>query len=48
MRGDEEKQGHMSSCISPDARVSKSHPLRKIKELAEAAPRKGTGLYPKT
>lgn len=47
MRGDEEKQGYMFSYVSPEARVSKKHPLRKIKVWAEEALKKMSQLFDK-
>lgn len=47
MRGDEEKQGYMFSYISPEARVSKKHPLRKIKTWAEEALKRMSPLFDK-
>jgi len=47
MRGNEEKQGYMFSYISPDARVAKNHPLRKIKEMAEIALKKLSPIFDK-
>jgi len=37
MRGADTKQSMMFSTVSPDKRVPKNHPLRRIKELADAA-----------
>lgn len=37
MRGGDERQGAMFSYISPEARVPKDHPLRAIREMADAA-----------
>jgi transposase len=37
MRGDDLKQGTMLSLVTPEQRVPKNHPLRKVKELADAA-----------
>jgi transposase len=37
MRGSETKQATMLSLLSPEQRVPKSHPLRRIKELADRA-----------
>jgi transposase len=37
MRGPEKQQETMLSLISPDQRVPKSHPLRRIKKLCEQA-----------
>lgn len=45
MRGDELKQGHMFSYISPETRVPKNHPLRRIKDLAEAALKKLSPIF---
>ncbi len=36
MRGPDDKQGMMFTTVSPEKRVPKDHPLRKIKALAEA------------
>lgn len=47
MRGDEEKQGYMFSYVSPEARVSKKHPLRKIKVWAEEALKQMSPLFDK-
>jgi len=35
MRGENETQGHMFTYLSPEQRVPKDHPLRKIKENAD-------------
>src|SRR5215469_5667880 len=40
MRGQVEQQATMLSLISPDQRVPKDHPLRRIKQLAEEALKK--------
>ena len=45
MRGDEKKQGYMFSYVSPEARVSKKHPLRRIKVWAEEALKKMSPLF---
>src|ERR1700674_4541397 len=37
MRGAETKQATMLSLLSPEQRVPKDHPLRRIKQLADAA-----------
>jgi transposase len=37
MRGDEADQGHMFSYISAEKRVPADHPLRKVRELVDAA-----------
>src|ERR1700682_1688485 len=37
MRGTETKQAHMLSLLSPEQRVPSDHPLRRIKQLADAA-----------
>jgi len=43
MRGIERQQSHMFSYLSPDARVSKDHPLRAIPSLVDEVLR---GLSP--
>ena len=35
MRGPDDKQGMMFTTVSPEKRVPKDHPLRKIKAVAE-------------
>ena len=47
MRGNEEKQGYMFSYLSPESRVPKNHPLRKIKRLTEEALKKMSALFDK-
>src|SRR5438309_10753038 len=37
MRGTETKQATMLSLLSPEQRVPRDHPLRRIKQLADAA-----------
>ena len=37
MRGSETKQSTMLSLLSPDQRVPRNHPLRRVKEMADAA-----------
>jgi hypothetical protein len=37
MRGEERRQRAMLVVIDPEKRVAKDHPLRRIKQLAEAA-----------
>jgi hypothetical protein len=37
MRGSDTKQSTMLSLVTPERRVPKNHPLRKVKELADAA-----------
>src|SRR5258708_32277363 len=37
MRGAETKQATMLNLLSPEQRVPKDHPLRRIKQLADAA-----------
>lgn len=45
MRGDEAKQGHIFSYVSPETRVPKNHPLRRIKDLAETALKKLSPIF---
>lgn len=47
MRGDEEKQSHVFSYVSPEARVPKGHPIRKIKEITEEALKKMSPIFDK-
>jgi len=37
MRGDDQRQGHMWSYLSPEARVPKDHPLRPIRAMVDQA-----------
>ncbi len=37
MRGDDQRQGHMWSYLSPEARVPKDHPLRPIRAMVDRA-----------
>lgn len=37
MRGTETKQATMLSLLSPEQRVPKDHPLRRVKQLADQA-----------
>lgn len=36
MRGPDDKQGMLFTTVSPEKRVPQSHPLRKVKALADA------------
>ncbi len=45
MRGNETKQGYMFSYLSPEFRVPKNHPLRKIKKMAEEALKRMSPLF---
>jgi transposase len=45
MRGDEVDQGHMFSYISAEKRVPEDHPLRKVRELVDAALEKLSGDF---
>jgi transposase len=47
MRGKFEDQGGLFSYVSPEARVPKDHPLRKIRELVRDVLRDLSGLYSK-
>ena len=46
MRGQASGQEAMWSYVSPDARVPASHPVRQIKQLADAALETLDRLYP--
>ena len=35
MRGEDQQQNHMFSYLSPEMRVRKDHPLRKIREMVD-------------
>jgi transposase len=45
MRGDDLKQGHMWSYLSPEARVPNDHPLRSIKAMTDRALRELDPLF---
>ena len=45
MRGSERKQASMLTTLSPEKVVPKKHPLRKVKELADAALRELSPLF---
>src|SRR5690242_20536478 len=49
MRGDDQQQNHIFSCLSPEARVRKDHPLRTIRamvdEVLKQLSRRFDGMY---
>ena len=47
MRGEDEKQASMLCLISPSDRIPKDHPIRKVKELADAGLRDLSRVFDK-
>jgi transposase len=47
MRGENENQSYMFSYLSPEERIPKNHPIRKIKELADKALKNLSGTFDK-
>lgn len=45
MRGTEQKQESMLTLLSPERAVPQKHPLRKVKELADAALRELSPVF---
>ena len=46
MRGDVKKQATMLSLVGPEQRVPQDHPIRRIKQLADAEPEKLSPVLP--
>ena len=52
MRGEDQQQNHMFSYLSPEMRVRKDHPLRKIREMVDEVltqlSRRFDAMYPES